>query len=193
MLNLKVARRPPHPFVVRVLQLFMAIKGEKAEKWPEIQELIKPLSFKTELWKLSHQRINPLKLQLLNKLLPELNMQNTEQISPLAANLLEWMHWVTEKESRGRKVGRGLRCGILLSAANTPSNRRTRTLRELVPTSKSVGRNSVPRRGLTVDAAIVGSSLSAGKRATRDCRIGEEHVRGQATRWKSAVARSYFY
>ena len=78
LLSLKMLKKMPHSFVVRVFQVFTALKGERAEKWSEIQEAIKPLSFKAELWKLSHKRIDPFKLQFLHKLLLESAELNNE-------------------------------------------------------------------------------------------------------------------
>jgi len=111
LLNIKIQRKMPNPFVVKVLQIFTAMKGEKAEKWSEIQESIKPFSFKMDLWKLSHKRLESFKIQALNKFIIECDdlYKKLGEICPLANMLFQWMKWVVEKESRGKKVRRILK------------------------------------------------------------------------------------
>eukprot|EP00826_Nyctotherus_ovalis_P006856 TRINITY_DN11673_c0_g1_i2.p1 TRINITY_DN11673_c0_g1~~TRINITY_DN11673_c0_g1_i2.p1 ORF type:complete len:315 (-),score=71.65 TRINITY_DN11673_c0_g1_i2:20-964(-) len=108
LIALKTLRKVPDAGIVKAFQLLSYLKGEKAERWPEIQENIKPASFKIDLWKLSHKRIDSNRLQYLSKLLTNAETLDEKEgeLYSLAVTLLQWIKWVLHKESVGKKVSR---------------------------------------------------------------------------------------
>lgn len=131
LVALKTLRKVPGAGVVKVFQLLACLKGQKAERWPEIQESVKPASFKIDLWKLSHKRIDPNRLQYLSKMLANVEVLDEKEgeLYSLAATLLQWIKWVVHKESVGKKVLRSecratqcseLRSTLTLGQKRTP-------------------------------------------------------------------------
>ena len=106
LFQLKTSRKMPNPFVVKVFQILALLRNEKAEKWSEIQESIKLSSFKIDMWRLSHKRIDQFRLQLLRKLFAECTEQSEKagELCPLAANLMDWISWLLNKESKRRQI-----------------------------------------------------------------------------------------
>jgi len=135
---LKTLRKGPDAFVIRVFQLFAYLKGERAERWSDIQESIKPASFKLDLWKLSHRRIEPIRLQWLNKLLTnaEVSEDKTNELYFLASALLEWIKWVLHKESVGKKI---IHC--IPSRSTLTTEEKTINGRRYLPIPKKHNRN----------------------------------------------------